>query len=274
MEVKKLDFSFINKKNQKNKVKMIDINKIEVNPHQPRSNFDKKRLKDLAESIENFGIIQPLIVSKKENKFQLIAGERRLRAAKIVNFKEVPAIVNSYNEEEVAEISLVENIQREDLNFLDEALAYYSIINKFDLSQSELAKKVGKSQSTVANKLRILNLPEEILALIRKYELSERHTRALLKIEDHEKQKEFIEMVHKKDLSVRQLNKKIDSYLDKDNNKKQVKTYYTDLRLPKNTLNSAIDQLKKAGIKVKVDKEDDEQFLIYRIKIPKGKSGN
>src|SRR6056297_3835074 len=204
-----MDFPFLGKKNQKNRIEKIDTDKIEPNPHQPRSEFSKENLQELAESIENFGIIQPLIVSKKDDKYQLIAGERRLRAAKMIDLKEVPAIVNNYKEEEVAEISLVENIQRQDLNFLDEALAYYSIMNKFDLSQTELAKKVGKSQSTVANKLRILKLPEPILALIRKYNLSERHARALLKIEDNEKQKELIKEINNKNLSVRSLNRRI-----------------------------------------------------------------
>jgi len=266
-----MDFPFLGKKNQKNRIEKIDTDKIEPNPHQPRSEFSKENLQELAESIENFGIIQPLIVSKKDDKYQLIAGERRLRAAKLIDLEQVPAIINNYKEEEVAEISLVENIQRQDLNFLDEALAYYSIMNKFDLNQTEMAEKVGKSQGTIANKLRILKLPEEILALIRKYGLAERHARALLKVEDNEKQKEFIKEVKEKDLSVRGLNRKIDKYLkDKENtNSNNVKTYYTDIRLLKNTLNSAIDQIKKAGIEVEVNKEDEEDYIRYNIKIQK-----
>jgi len=164
-----MDFSFLVNKDNKSKINMIETNNIEPNPHQPRTDFNKSDLEKLAESIKNFGIIQPLIVSKNNKGYQLIAGERRLRAAKLINLKKVPAIINNYKEEDIAEISLVENIQRQDLNFLDEALAYYSIMNKFDLSQTDLSKKVGKSQSTIANKLRILKLPEEILALIRKY---------------------------------------------------------------------------------------------------------
>lgn len=269
-----MDFPFLGKKDKKNRIEKIDINKIKPNPHQPRSDFNEENLKKLAESIENFGIIQPLIVSDKGDSYQLIAGERRLRAAKLVDLKQVPAIVNDYEEEEIAEISLVENIQRRDLNFLDEALAYYSIMNKFNLSQTEMAEKVGKSQSTVANKLRILKLPEEILALIRKYELSERHSRSLLKVEDNNKQKEFIEEVKDKDLSVRELNKRIDRYLKDKKDKKKVKTYYNDMRLLKNTLNSAIRQLRKAGIKVNVKKEDDDEYLMYNIKIPKNQNEN
>lgn len=266
-----MDFPFLGKKSQKNKIEKIKTDKIVPNPHQPRSEFSQENLQKLAESIKNFGIIQPLIVSEKEGKYQLIAGERRLRAAKLIDLEQVPAIVNNYKEEEVAEISLVENIQRQDLNFLDEALAYYSIMNKFDINQTEMAKKVGKSQATIANKLRILKLPEEILALIRKYNLSERHARALLKVKDSEKQKEFIKEVKEKGLSVRGLNRKIDKYLKEMEKTKQknVKTYYADMRLLKNTLNSAIEQLKKAGITVKVDKEDDEEYIRYNIKIPK-----
>jgi len=271
-----MDFPFLGNKSQKNKIEKIDTNKIVPNPHQPRSEFSEENLKKLAESIENFGIIQPLIVSKKDDKYQLIAGERRLRAAKLIDLKQVPAIINNYKEEEVAEISLVDNIQRHDLNFLDEALAYYSIMNKFDLNQTEMAEKVGKSQGTIANKLRILKLPEEILALIRKYNLSERHARALLKVDDNEKQKEFIKEVNEKDISVRGLNRKIKQYLKKKEGPKSenVKTYYADMRLLKNTLNSAIDQLKKAGIEVEVDKKDDNEYIRYNIKIPKKQDEN
>src|SRR6056297_299120 len=271
-----MDFPFLGKKNQKNRIEKIDTDKIEPNPHQPRSEFSKENLQELAESIENFGIIQPLIVSKKDDKYQLIAGERRLRAAKLIDLEQVPAIINNYKEEEVAEISLVENIQRQDLNFLDEALAYYSIMNKFNLNQTEMAEKVGKSQGTIANKLRILKLPEEILALIRKYNLSERHARALLKVDDNEKQKEFIKEAKEKDLSVRGLNRKIDKYLkkQKEPDSKNVKTYYADMRLLKNTLNSPIDQLRKAGIEVKVDKQDDKEYIRYNIEIPKKQEEN
>ena len=271
-----MDFPFLGNKTQKNRIKKIDTNKIVPNPHQPRSEFSKESLQKLAESIKNFGIIQPLIVSKKGDKYQLIAGERRLRAAKLVELEQVPAIVNNYKEEEVAEISLVENIQRQDLNFLDEALAYYSIMNKFNLNQTEMAEKVGKSQGTIANKLRILKLPEEILALIRKYGLSERHARALLKVENNEKQKEFIKEVKEKELSVRGLNRKIDKHLiDMGNtSSKNVKTYYADMRLLKNTLNSAIDQIKKAGIEIEVNKEDEEDYIRYNIKIPKKQEEN
>jgi ParB family chromosome partitioning protein len=268
-----MDLPFLGK-NKKHRVEKIKIDRIVPNPHQPRSDFDKDNLKKLAESIDNFGIIQPLIVKEDNGVYQLIAGERRLRAAKMIDLKEVPAIVNNYKEEEVAEISLVENIQRQDLNFLDEALAYYSIMNKFDLSQTELAKKVGKSQSTVANKLRILRLPEPILALIRKYNLSERHARALLKIEDNEKQKELIKEINNKNLSVRSLNRRINQYLKKDVEPNKVKTLYKDTRLLKNTLNSAIEQIRKAGIEVNVKKEDKEDFIRYDITIPKKKDEN
>lgn len=264
-----MDFSFLVNKNNKSKINMIETNKIEPNPHQPRTNFNKTDLEKLAESIKNFGIIQPLIVSKKDKDYQLIAGERRLRAAKLINLKKVPAIINDYQEEEIAEISLVENIQRQDLNFLDEALAYYSIMNKFDISQTELSNKVGKSQSTIANKLRILKLPEEILALIRKYDLSERHARSLLKLDEKDKQIEFIQKAKDNNLSVRAFNRLIEKELKEKDNKKQVKTYYKDVRLLKNTLNSAIKQIRKAGIDVNVTKEEEENYIMYNIKIPK-----
>ncbi|MGM0445808.1 MAG: ParB/RepB/Spo0J family partition protein [Bacillota bacterium] len=264
-----MNFSFLVNNDNKSKIKQIDTNKIKPNPHQPRTNFNQENLEKLAESIKNFGIIQPLIVRKKDKGYQLIAGERRLRAAKLINLKKVPAIINDYQEEEIAEISLVENIQRQDLNFLDEALAYYSIMNQFGLSQTELGEKVGKNQSTIANKLRILKLPEEILALIRKYALSERHARALLKLDDKQKQIEFIKKASKDSLSVREFNKLVDKFLKKSTEEKQVKTYYKDVRLLKNTLNSAIDQIRKAGIEVEVNQEEKSNYIMYNIKIPK-----
>ncbi|MCF8008693.1 MAG: ParB/RepB/Spo0J family partition protein [Halanaerobiales bacterium] len=262
-----MDFSFFGKKESIN-IKMIDVDLIRPNPHQPRSNFDQKNINQLAKSIENFGIIQPLVVSKAEDGYTLIAGERRLRAAKQIDYKKVPVIINQFKEEEIAELSLVENIQRVDLNFLDEALAYYSIINKFDIKQTELAKKLGKSQSTIANKLRILNLPEEILALIREHGLTERHARALLKVEQVSKQEKLIIETAKKNLSVRELIKKIE-LLKNESLNKNIKTYYNDLRLIKNTLNSAINQIKSAGVKVVVDKEENKKFMKYSIKIIK-----
>jgi|AntRauTorcE11897_2_1112592.scaffolds.fasta_scaffold03027_3 ParB family chromosome partitioning protein len=264
-----MDFSFLANKDDNSKIKKINTDKIEPNPQQPRTDFNQDNLKKLAKSIKNFGIIQPLIVSKKDKGYQLIAGERRLRAAKLINLKKVPVIINDYQEEEIAEISLVENIQRQDLNFLDEALAYYSIMNQFGLSQTELGEKVGKSQSTIANKLRILKLPEEILALIRGSALTERHARALLKLDDQQKQVEFIKKAKKDSLSVRAFNQLIDKFLKSETEQKQVKTYYKDVRLLKNTLNSAIEQIRKAGIEVEVNKEEKDNYIMYNIKIPK-----
>ena len=184
---------------------LIDINLIKSNEGQPRKSFDDEKILELAESIKSNGIIQPLILKKVDDEYIIVAGERRWRAAKSIGFKEVPAIVMNLTEKQILEISLIENIQREDLNSIEEALAYKKLINDFNLTQEELSKRIGKSRVTITNTLRLLNLSEDVQQYIIEGVISEGHGRALLGITDSKVQCELAQNVIDDKLSVREL---------------------------------------------------------------------
>ena len=183
----------------------IDINLIKSNEEQPRRSFDDEKILELAESIKSNGIIQPLILKKVNNEYIIVAGERRWRAAKLIGLKEVPAIIMNLTEKQILEISLIENIQREDLNSIEEALAYKKLINDFNLTQEELSKRIGKSRVTITNTLRLLNLSEDVQQYIIEGVISEGHGRALLGITDSKVQCELAQSVIDDKLSVREL---------------------------------------------------------------------
>ena len=185
-------------------IKNVKITAIEPNPDQPRKNFEEDPLQELSESIKEFGIIDPIIVTKKNRSYQIIAGERRWRAARLAGLKEVPVIVRKYNEQEIAEISLIENIQRENLNPIEEALAYQKLIQEFSLKQDEVAERVSKSRTAITNTMRLLKLCEKVQQMVIEEQLSSGHARALLAIEDPELQYELACQVFDESLSVRQ----------------------------------------------------------------------
>jgi ParB family chromosome partitioning protein len=182
---------------------------ISINPQQPRTHFAETPLQDLAASIREHGIIQPLIVSRKGNSFELIAGERRLRASKIVGLKEVPVIVREEKEQKKLELALIENLQRENLNPLETAVAYQRLMDEFSLTQEEAAKKVGKARSSVANCLRLLSLPEEAQAALASGKISEAHAKYLLGLEGREKQVNVLRKIIRQNLTVAETDKEI-----------------------------------------------------------------
>ena len=184
---------------------LIDINLIKSNEDQPRKSFDDEKILELAESIKSNGIIQPLVLKKVDDEYIIVAVERRWRAAKSIGLKEVPAIVMNLTEKQILEISLIENIQREDLNSIEEALAYKRLINDFNLTQEELSKRIGKSRVTITNTLRLLNLSEDVQQYIIEGVISEGHGRALLGITDSKVQCELAQNVIDDKLSVREL---------------------------------------------------------------------
>ena len=184
---------------------LIDINLIKSNEDQPRKSFDDEKILELAESIKSNGIIQPLVLKKVDDEYIIVAGERRWRAAKSIGLKEVPAIVMNLTEKQILEISLIENIQREDLNSIEEALAYKRLINDFNLTQEELSKRIGKSRVSITNTLRLLNLSEDVQQYIIEGVISEGHGRALLGITDSKVQCELAQNVIDDKLSVREL---------------------------------------------------------------------
>jgi len=192
----------------KKNIQEIEVSRIVPNPHQPRIGFDDEKLKELAESIKHHGIIQPLIVTKKGNDFELIAGERRFQAAKLIGLAKVPVIVREADEKEKLELAIVENVQRHDLNPVEEARAYRKLMDEYQMHQDEVAAKVGKSRSAVANKIRLLNLPIEIQRSLIAGKISEGHAKAILAISNPEKQRALYELILKENLTVRQTEEK------------------------------------------------------------------
>ncbi|MFW6022837.1 MAG: nucleoid occlusion protein [Halanaerobiaceae bacterium] len=259
---------FIQEKNKEEVIK-VNIEKITANPYQPRTTFKSKEIIELAESIKSYGVIQPLVVRETNNGYELIAGERRLRACKHLKTKQVPVVIRKINDLEMAEIALVENLQRKDLNYLEEARAYQQLINKFSLTQKELASKIGKSQSTIANKLRLLTLPTDVCNILDPEYITERHARSLLKLEDKKLQLDIIEKIKDDGMTVKETEKYIDKLNNKNKKEAKVFTVYKDLRVFINTLNNSINEMKKAGLKVDVKKKEEDEFVEYKIRLPK-----
>jgi len=187
--------------------KMVKITKVEPNREQPRKNFNEDALLELADSIKQFGIIQPIVVQKRKDYYEIIAGERRWRAAKLVGLKEIPVIIKNYTDQEIVEISLIENIQREDLNPIEEAMAYKRLLNEFNLKQDEVADRVSKSRVAVTNSMRLLKLNEDVQQMVINEMISPGHARALLAIEDSELQYNIAMKVFDEKLSVRDIEK-------------------------------------------------------------------
>lgn len=211
--------------------RLISLNKIVNNFEQPRKFFDNKNIAELAESIKNYGILQPLLLKKDGDKYVIIAGERRWRAAKMLNLKEVPANVIDLSDKEVLEVSLIENIQRQDLNPIEEALAYRKLIEEFNLTQKELSERIGKSRVAITNTMRLVNLDERVQQYLIESVISEGHGRVLLSIEDKDLQYELSQKVIDEKLSVRELEKHI-KFMFKDKKEKnevRVNPYIKDV---------------------------------------------
>ncbi len=233
----------------KSTVSTLKISQIEPNPNQPRKVFDIEKLQLLADSIQEHGIVQPIVVKKNDNGFYtIIAGERRWRAARIAGISDVPVVIKDYDEKTVAEVSLIENLQREDLNPIEEALGYSRLIEEFKLTQDEVSKKVGKSRSAVTNSLRLLNLAPNVKKLVEQLEISAGHARALLAIDDMDLQEKIAYQIIEKDLSVRQIENYVNTYKKQtatEKKEKQVKFNIAKAEI-ENSLSSAL------GTKVKI----------------------
>lgn len=186
---------------------VVKITKVEPNREQPRKNFDEDALQELADSIKQYGLLQPILVQDRKDYYEIIAGERRWRAAKLAGLKEVPVIIKNYTEQEIMEISLIENIQREDLNPVEEALAYKRLLEEFHLKQDELAERVSKSRTTITNSMRLLKLCDYVQQMIVDGKLTTGHARALIPIENEEEQKQLAERIFDEKLSVREVEK-------------------------------------------------------------------
>ncbi len=258
----------------KDEIIRLQINKIRPNPYQPRKSFTKKSLEELSNSIKTYGVIQPISVRKiNENSYELVAGERRLRASEIAGLEYIPAIIVNVKDKDSAVLALIENLQREDLNFFEEAEGYQSLIKDHGLTQNELAQRVGKNQSTIANKLRVLRLSSEVKKVLLENGLTERHARSLLKLPDEEIQLAVLERVIKKDLTVKKTESLIKSMIDdmtqEDNESKQNIKKLINLRIYLNTLKNAYNAIKESGIDAEYKQKDKGEFIEVTVKIPK-----
>ena len=272
----KLQFPKKQKENDLKNICYIDIDSIRPNPYQPRKQFSKGALEELCESIQQYGVIQPINVRKISNsKYELVAGERRLRAAVMAGLKEIPAIVININDNDSAVLALIENLQREDLNYLEEAEGYSNLINEHGLTQEELAQKIGKSQSTVANKIRLLRLPPLVKKILSDNNLTERHG-ALLKLHDEQLQLKVLKIVCEKGLNVKKteelIERVIDKYLGKGRDKpaeKKLSKTIKDIRIFVNTIRQAIELMRKSGVNAKAAQFDRGEYIEFIVRVPK-----
>jgi ParB family chromosome partitioning protein len=253
---------------------MVPISSIDINPDQPRKIFLDKELEELCCSIKEFGVIQPIIVKKTGFRYVLIAGERRVRASILAGLDKIPAIVRDADPKEMALIAIVENVQRENLNYLEEALAYKSLMDDHGLGQSEIAKRVGKQQSTISNKIRILNLPAEIRVSLTEHNLTERHARALLRIQNNEERSKVLKRIIEHTLNVRQSEKLIDDFIKKteEERRKIEKLRFINYRIYINTIKRAFSTIQEVEKNAEYFQEDKGDYLEIKIVIPKKKN--
>lgn len=265
----------------------IPIDRIVPNRFQPRTVFDEEKIEELSRTIHTHGVIQPIVLrpsTETEGMYEIIAGERRYRAMKKLQWEEVPAIVRMLNDKETASIALIENLQREELTAIEEALAYQQLLEIHSLTQEALAQRLGKGQSTVANKLRLLKLPKFVQDAILSREISERHARALIAIKDEQLQMQLIAAVKEYDWNVRQLEDQIqqilnpvveeeheDEQLEKPKVRPKRKAISKDVRIALNTIKQSLTMVTKSGINLKTEEEDNEEYYQITVRIPKKK---
>ncbi len=243
---------------------------IDPNPNQPRKRFDFDELESLAQSIRENGILQPITVRRTDDRrYELIAGERRLRAARLVGLIRVPALVIEMDNRESAMFALIENLQRQDLNFFDEAQALETLITEFNMSREELSKRIGIAQSTLSNKLRILRLPEDMRFKLSRAGLTERHARTLLMLENDAQRERALSIIIDRHLNVSETERMVLHMLHK--NKKQYNGLkgIRDVRLFINTLNHAVDTIRRAGVDADTARSETEEYIEYVVRIPK-----
>lgn len=255
----------------------IPLDKIRPNPYQPRKHFDPAALTELSESIRLHGLMQPVTVRKIGGGYELVAGERRTRAARLAGLIEVPALVVEASENQSAVLALIENLQRQDLRFLEEAESYYHLIHEHGFTQEELAERIGKSQSAVANKLRILRLSPLVKKIIEDNYLTERHARALLKLGDEQTQLKLLKTICRKKLNVKQTEEEVDRLLKKEleprereeQNERARLIHVRDMRIFKNTVQKAVAYIQKAGVNATCTEKEKKDYVEYTIRIPK-----
>lgn len=260
---------------QSNRIYQIPIERIIPNPRQPRRHFEEQPLRELAESIRQHGVLQPLSVQKGPNGYVLVAGERRLRAAGMAGLTHVPCILVRVSARDSALLALIENLQRCDLHYMEEAAAISRLITHYGLSQEEAAKRLGRSQPAVANKLRLLRLSPACVEQLRKYGLTERHARALLRLEGEERQLAALRHIGERGLNVAAAEAYIDSLLaaKQREDPAQPPIYVIkDVRLFLNSVNRSMETIRRAGVDAKYEKQESDEAITITIQIPKKKA--
>jgi ParB family transcriptional regulator, chromosome partitioning protein len=259
------------KNHEKSSIKNLVIKDIQENPYQNRVIRSDESLKELAESIKVHGILQPILVREHKGEHYLVSGERRMRASVLAGMTTIPAVIREMTETEAASATLVENLQREDVSYLDEAAGFYKLNKEFGLSQADIAKTIGKSQPYVANKMRILNLPEKVREIIsREIMITERHCRALLKLPDEQMQLQLLHETIKKELSTRQIEEKVEKIVNQSSKPGQNKRMIIkDIRIFLNSIKNAMEALHATGIDADWEQRDTEDFYEFNIRIKK-----
>lgn len=272
MEKKKRGIlNFIVEQSAQPQVEMVPLDKISANPQQPRKTFRDEGLAELAGSVREYGVLQPIILQAIGGTYTIIAGERRFKAARLAGLERIPAIVRTVESKEAALIALIENVQREDLNFLEEARAYRKLMEDFGLTQAELAEKVNKQQSTISNKIRLLTLPEDIQQQLLDSRLTERHARALLRLTDDEDRKQVMERVIANGFNVKQTEKLVEDVLAKKEAalSRRRTVNYISYKIYLNTIRKAFAQVKEMEKNAIMSQEDRGDHLEIKIILPK-----
>jgi ParB family transcriptional regulator, chromosome partitioning protein len=255
-------------------IKKIPIDHIIPNRYQPRTVFDDEKIEELARTIHIHGVIQPIVVREyDQDRFEIIAGERRWRAMKKLEWEEVPAIVNNLSDSETASVALIENLQREELSPIEEAMAYGKLLEIHNLTQEALAQRLGKGQSTVANKLRLLKLPQEVQDALLNKLITERHARSLIPLKSPELQVQVLAEVIEKSLNVKQTEERVVKLLSQGEEKPKPKrkAFSKDMRIAVNTIRQSLSMVSDSGINLDSEEEEFEEFYQFTIRIPKKK---
>ncbi len=254
------------------KVLAIDIDRIKPNPFQPRREIAQEKIDELAQSIKASGLIQPIVVRRAGSGYQLVVGERRYLACKQLGWKKISAAVKTLTDNDMATTALIENLQRENLNIIEEAYGYVSLMKNFNLTQEVLAKRLGKSQSTIANKVRLLKLPEAVRKKLQEQNLSERHARALLRLGDEEEQLKVIEEIGHRGLTVNQAEKRIERISGEKEGQKKAKgskPIIRDMRIVLNTIREAIQVIQSSGLYPEVEETVEPDYIEVNIRLTK-----
>ncbi|ASN03800.1 nucleoid occlusion protein [Virgibacillus necropolis] len=259
-----------------NEIIQLAVTKIKPNRFQPRSIFSEEKISELAQTIKTHGMIQPIVVRKlEEDDYELIAGERRWRAVQTLGWENAPVIIQEMTDTETASVALIENLQREELTVIEEARAYARLIELHSITQEALAQRLGKNQSTIANKLRLLKLDDAVQQALLNKAITERHARALIKLKDQDKQSKLLHEIIEHDLNVKQTEERIEKMANKKDEPKKkkpkLKGVNKDMRIAVNTIRQSLTMVTDTGIDVETDEKDLDDYYQFTIKIPKNK---